>query len=225
MKKNLSFNNAKKIFGTWLKDKDFLSTHNNRIYLQDHGFYLTVFEISPLHNSGFVLDMGIKFMWSSYYGISYDYSDCDTRVCSGYSFNAGMGAVFFDDANIGDEINLLKADAIKKIESYKEIENFETFKYKIENRDDFAKRANPGFEKRDVSLAIIKMFTEDRVSAEKILDEGAIKNPVALRLSKNDISKEVFRNELIAIINECRSAMSDEHCIDLPPITQLWKTL
>ena len=221
MKENsIDFKSTKRLFNDWLKEKGFISIYNKRIFLQDYGYYMIVVELVPLRDEGFMVDIGVKLLWSTYYDISYDYSNGYTRVCG--FINHGM--VRYDSANLESEINLLKADAIGKIESYKNLENFNTFKYSIENRDDSTQRLNPGFEKRDVSRAIAKMFSGDPAGAMSILFEGSINNPVARRLRENYDSIKQFHDELITIINECRQGMSKKFKISLAPISRIWKT-
>ena len=52
----MNLQSSKKTIFSFLKDKNFLSTANKRIFVQDCGFYLIVVEIVPLRKEGFFLN-------------------------------------------------------------------------------------------------------------------------------------------------------------------------
>lgn len=218
----MNVQDVKNMFSYRLKEMNFMPSANKRLFIQDRGFYLIVVEIVPWHNQGFMLNVGVKFMWSSYYDISYDYSDGDIRVYGDTDFSADTGVILFDNPKLECDINQMKYKIQQKVLLYQELDSFELFTHKIKNRNDFIKNANPGFEKRDVSLAIIKIFSGDFSGAEEILCAASAKNSVAAQLNEHCDSIEHFQNELIKIINQCRYELSGKLKITLDPVSEIW---
>ena len=183
----------------------------------DCGFYLIVFESQPMWGSNIVtfINLGVKFLWSNYYGITYDYSFEGDRI---YVPDHPVGALMFDEPDADVKLDRLLEDALVKITEYLKLQNFDIFLDRIENRDDFVKRANKDYEKRDTDLAIGKMFAGDKSGALEIFRNGAQYNEVSQRLLDNSGDMETFQKELLHIINNCRSELSSKLKIKLNPI-------
>ena len=215
----MNLQSSKKTIFSFLKDKNFLSTANKRIFVQDCGFYLIVVEIVPLRKEGFFLNVGVKFLWTAYFDISYDYSNSDIRINVP---NNPLGAVLFDSPSVDYEIEYIMREAQDRIVEYQGMKDFNTFRLKIENRNDFAKKANPNLKKVDVSLAITKMFSGETLNSLEILHEAAQNNEVAQELLLHCDDLALFHDGLINIINSCRSVMSTKFKLILNPISVLW---
>lgn len=211
---------SKKIIYESLKGEGFIPISNKRLLVEDRGFYLIVVESVPLRKVGFLLDIGVKFLWSTYYGISYDYSaGNDTRI--NVQSNP-LGAILFESNTIDTDIRQLLTDARKKIVEYRELSSFDVLKTKIEAQNDFEKSIHSDYEEIDVSLAVVKMFSGEHAAAKKILLAAAKYNEVAVSLLEHFDNIESFRSELISIINNCRKMMSCTRKLPLPPVSLLW---
>lgn len=65
---------------------------------------MIVVEIVPLRKEGFFLNVGVKFLWTAYFDISYDYSNNDIRINVP---NNPLGAVLFDSPSVDYEIEYI----------------------------------------------------------------------------------------------------------------------
>lgn len=157
---------SKKIIYESLKGEGFVPISNKRLLVEDRGFYLIAVESVPLRKVGFLLDIGVKFLWSTYYGISYDYSAEGTRI--NVQSNP-LGAILFENNTIDTDIRQLLTDAHKKIVEYRELSSFDVLKTKIEAQNDFEKSIHSDYEEIDVSLAVVKMFSGEHAAAKKNL--------------------------------------------------------
>lgn len=209
---------SKKIIYESLKGEGFVPISNKRLLVEDRGFYLIVVESVPLRKVGFLLDIGVKFLWSTYYDISYDYSAEGTRI--NVQSNP-LGAILFESNTIDTDIRQLLTDAHKKIVEYRELSSFDVLKTKIEAQNDFEKSIHSDYEEIDVSLAVVKMFSGEHAAAKKILLAAAKYNEVAVSLLEHFDNIESFRSELISIINNCRKMMSCTRKLPLAPIALL----
>lgn len=213
-------NSSKEYISAFLKERGFLSTSSKRIFVQDCGFYLIAFEIQPMWGSlGLLINLGVKFLWSNFYVITYDYSFGDNRINVP---DHPMGALMFDDPNADVKLDGLLEDAWVKITEYLKLQNFDIFLDRIENRNDFVRRANKDHEKRDTDLAIGKMFAGDKSGALEIFRNDAEYNEVSQRLLDNSGDMETFQKELLDIINNCRGMMASKLKIKLAPIESVW---
>ena len=211
---------SKKLIASFLKDRGFFGTASKNIFIKDCGFYLILVESRPVWNGlGMNLDVGVKFMWSDYYGITYDYSNGDSRVNVP---DHPLGAVIFEEPSAEQKLYSLLNDGVQRAVEYQNLEDFDTFRYKIETRNDFVRRANAGHEKKDIDLAIAKMFSGDSSKAAEILKNASVISEVARRLFDKCHDIEAFRAELMDIINNCRSIMSKKFKRKLAPINSIW---
>ena len=211
---------SKQFISSFFKERGLRATARKRVFVQDCEFYLIVAEIQPaVGKEGILLNVGVKFLWSNYYEISYDYSSGDCRINVP---NDPLGALFWDNPNAELILDRLLNDGMDQIIEYRKLQDFDTFLYKIKNRNDFVQRANANFEKIDESLAIGKMFNGEFQEALTILQAASPKNEVALKLLENCNDIELFKCTLINIINNCRSAMAKKLKISLEPIDSIW---
>ena len=211
---------SKKLIATFMKERGFLGTASKNIFIKDCGFYLIVVESRPVWNGlGMNLDVGVTFMWSNYYGITYDYSNGDTRVNVP---NHPLGAIIFEEPGAEQKLYSLLSDGMQRAAEYQNLMDFDTFRYKIETRRDFVCIANPGHEKKDLDLAIAKMFSGDALKSMEILQNASVNSEVARRLLDKSHDIEAFRAELMDIINNCRSMMSKKFKRKLAPINSIW---
>lgn len=215
----MDFKSVKEFMYSELKPMGFMPISSKRILIKDGGFYLTVVEIQPVRKEAFLLNEGVKFLWTSDDGILYDYADgCGRIIAKGSPF----GAVFYDDPSANMRIEQMIKELKEQIVKYQELKNLDTFHFKIENRDDFTKHANPNFEQRDVSLAIAKMFLGQVPQAKKILHTASDRSMIARKLLEHCDNIESFHNELVGIINNCREQMSLRFKTTLDPISAVW---
>lgn len=211
---------VKKYFSCHLKANGFVPNSGNRLFVKDLGFYLIVVEIVPFQQgAGILLDVGVKFLWCDNDFITYDYSNNNIRinVC-----DHPLGALVFDDPNVELKLKTLMDDAMVKINEYHELKDFNCFFDRIKNRDDAVKYLNKDFEKRDVDLAIAKMFAGETADAKEILLLASVHNPSAARLLKKCDDLDLFQNELIDIINNCKNMMTKKFKKSLKPIQSIW---
>ncbi len=218
----MNYQDAKKIVRAYLikQNTDILPIKRNSVFLMDCGFYVIIVGMVPWYGAGFLLDVAVKLLWTKYDGLIYTYSNGDARLNVP---DHPLGAIDLESPQVEQKIDQLMQDAQVAISEYRELRDFDTFKYKIENRKDFIQIANPGFEKRDISLTIAKMFSGDQAKALEILHTASEGNEDARVLLENSENLVSFQTGLLALINYCRGEMAKKYKIKLPPITTLWE--
>jgi len=213
----------KKSVFTILKEKGFVRTAKSSLFVRDCGYYFILFELVPAKGWGYCINVGVNFMWGDDIpSIVYDYSDGDIRI---NVEGNGFGALLYDSDLFDTELNQVMTDALEKIFEYQELSNFHVFKHKIETRRDFVVIANEGYEKRDICLAIAKMFSNETEKALEILKNASINSPVARNLLESSSSIEEFNKALIYIINNGRNQMEARLKISFPPISFIWEKI
>ncbi len=216
----MDMNDVKQIVGEKLIPLGFRPVPRKRLFIKDCGFYLILAETAPLRREGFHFDIGVMFLWTNNSDLVYDYACDDTRINAKGDL---LGAVWFDDSPaVWDaKVDQILDEAIEKIEIYQQIADMAVLKNRLENRKDFTKLANPGFENRDISLAIAKMYTGEKDRAAEILAAAAQKNSAAAELYKCCDNQALFHNTLIQIVNRCRSRLAGKCRITLAPIAEI----
>ena len=217
----MDLQSSKKSISSFFKERGFVQTSSKRILVQDHGFFLIVIEYQPVGgNMGFILRVAIKFLWSTFYAISYDYPRSNNSILVPGS---PICAILFDNPDADLLFNRLLDDAMVKIREYQELKNFSGFKNAIKTRYDYCASFAPQYVgSEDVSSAIVKMLSGETEEAVEILRLESEHREVARRLFANCNDIEQFQSELINIINNCRSELSSKLKIKLNPIESVW---
>ena len=177
-------------------------------------------ELQPFAgNKGILLNIGVYFLWHNSSNVYWDYSRDDIRV--NVRDNV-FGALVFCDPNFDLNLHQMFDDADELIDYYKGLKNFNVFKHSIENRKDFIQMANRDFEKRDVCLAMVKMFEGDEEGALKILETArSFSDMTASTMLENFTDAESFKLFLVEKVNNSRKEISKIHKIKLEPIESI----
>lgn len=199
----------------------FTKTINKRVFLKDCGFFGIITEIQPFRNYGVFISIGVKFFWSDYYNVNYDYSRDNIRISEKTSISP-LGALMFDSPTFNIELEQTTVLLEQKIDEYSRLVFVEEFCQMIYERRDFVAVANPDFKNKDVSLAIVNMILGRSEMAFAILKNGSIDNHIASQLldHTNDIAD--FIRVLTILINNCRLNLAKNLGVVLEPINALW---
>lgn len=221
MKKERKIDGIKKRFAPWFQERGFISNYRKRIWYYDCGFCLIVFEIQPLHDIGFFLNTGIRFLWTNSTEGIYQYT-----VYGGRAHNPEISSheyILFESDTIEEEIAIMLRDAERHIEAYKQLLSREGLLNCILNRDDLRKYVYKDWYEWDTNLGIAKMLNGDEIGGRTILSNPVNqKDSVALLLLECK-NLDDFEEELLRIINECRVKFSAIRRIKLPTINTIFK--
>ena len=236
----ITLDEVKKRLEPWFKDRGFISNSGQRLWFEDNGFYLTVAEIQPIIGRGFILNMGVSFLWNDSFSGGYDYSFGDIGV---YVPNALFGAVSFDSPAFENDLCFVLEECNKRIRFYRELKQLDTLDERLNNRNDNAVLVNKDFKKWDKSHAITRMLLGDTETATQILtnDISRYNEYISANfIGQDDIIKEKcddfiskrlldcidnrddFKKLLIDIINNCRRDFSIKKRLKLNDIDSLF---
>ncbi len=197
-----NLNNVKKRLAPWLRQRGFISGNNRRILFEDNGFYLTVVEIQPCKGMGFIINVGVNFLWKEFYGVSYDYAMKDIEITVP---NAPFGAVLFDSENFEAELAYVLSEAENRIDFYRELKDISILDKRLESRCDAIVFMNKDFLKKDSSRGITRALLGDIQTASELLLNDSAENRVAKTLYKLLDDTNEFKKALRQIITDCRS--------------------
>lgn len=216
----MDIKNVRQSVGEALAPLGFQSASRKGLLIKDCGFYLILAQTAPIRKEGFLFDIGVMFLWTAHSDFVYDYACGDTRI---NAKDDPLGAVWFDDppAVRDAKIGQILDEARGKIDIYRQLSDMSVLKYRLENRNDFMKLANPGLGNRDISLGIAKMYTGEKARAAEILAQAAKQNPAAAELYQFCDNDVVFYDTLIHLINRCRSMLAKKYRISLDPIEEI----
>lgn len=213
---------VRKKFKVWLQGKGFVHTSNPNLFIKDQGFYLIVAELQPYKPlGGFFFNVGVKFLWSESDSISYDYSSGNTRVYGQEDPTPTLGAILYDSSSIDTEMNYMMSEANKRIDEYEELTSPPILLDRLLTRKDFVMTANPGYEKRDVSLGISLVWRGRRTEAKEIFENASKYNPVAIILLQSCFDRERLNQDLLNVINRLRKKLSVKLKVKLDEIACL----
>ncbi len=204
-----------KNFKEWLSERNFVQTRNKKIFIKDQRFYLIIVEIQPFYKIGFFLNVGVKFLWSSSTYMSYDYTIGDSRIYSNTNVDETLGAILFDSCSFEKELCYIKNEADKRIQEYQKLTDFLYLEECLVNRNDFTKRANRGYSKRDMDLASVKIIIGNLIGVDEIINNAKNRHSVAKMLFPICDDLKSMRITLNKLVNDIRKNMSEEYKIQL----------
>ena len=108
----------------------FTKTINKRVFLKDCGFFGIITEIQPFRNYGVFINIGVKFFWSDYYNVNYDYSSDSIRISEKTSISP-LGALMFDSPTFNKEFEQTTVLLEQKIDEYSRLVFVDEFCQKI----------------------------------------------------------------------------------------------
>ena len=196
-----NLNEIKKRLAPWFKQHGLISGCNKRIWFEDNGFYLTVIEIQPCKGMGFIINVGVNFLWKEFFGVSYDFAMKDIEVAVP---NAPFGAVLFDSEKFEAELEHVLSETEKRIALYRELKDSSVLDKRLEGRCDAIVFMNKDFLKKDTSRGITRALLGDIKTASEILLNDSSENRVAKLLYGLLDSDDDFKNALRQIIANCR---------------------
>ena len=208
----------KKQLAPWFLARGFVSNTKKRIWIRDDGFYLTFFEIQPYYGDGFFLNIGIKFLWSNYFDVSYDFNIGDSRI--DVQSEPMTELIFFESPKLTQEIVMLLQNADLRAQTYSNLKQLDFLLESLRNRKDFVAVANKGHSERDLDRAIAEVFAGNIAKAKCLLqnNDSFYPNPIAKKLLETCEDKKAFQAELLQIINTCREGVAQKLKIQLSPI-------
>ena len=208
----------KKQLAPWFLERGFVSNAQKRIWIRDDGFYLTFFEIQPYYDDGFFLNIGIKFLWSSYFDVSYDFNIGDSRIDA--QSEPMTELIFFESPKLTQEIAMLLQNADQRAKTYSDLKKLDFLLESLRSRRDFIAVANKGHSERDLDRAVAEIYANNFSKAKYLLqnNDAFYPNPIAKKLLETCEDKTVFQTELLQIINACRDGVAQKLKIKLPPI-------
>lgn len=220
----MDFQGAKRLIASDLKKQGFAVCRTNRICVQDHGYYLLFAELIPAWGEAFFTDFGVMFLWTGGGSLIYNYSPTlEDRI---YPPQSATGAIFYKSATFDVEVDYVINELHARIEKCKKFDDFEFFRYSMEHRDDsIVHLYGPGYEKRNIEYAIVRMFSGDTEGAYEILHNDPKPEPIRAELLKCSNDPQLFYEKLIEIINNCRAQLSAALKIKLSPIDKLWNDI
>ena len=197
-----TLNEIKKRLAPWFMSHGLVSGCNKRIWFEDNGFYLTVVEIQPCKGMGFIINVGVNFLWKEFFGVSYDFAIKDIEVTVP---NALFGAVMFDSENFEAELEYVLSETEKRIALYRELKDISVLDKRLESRCDAIVFMNKDFLKKDTSRGITRALLGDIKTASEILLNDSAENRVAKLLYGLLGSDDDFKKALRQIISNCRT--------------------
>lgn len=107
-----NLNEAKQYTSEKVKGTNLIPNRSKHLWIEDHGFYISILEIQPWYGAGCFFNTGVGFLWN---GIScFDYYIEDTRI---YDKNTMLmhGLITYDDIKRTEKIDRLLSIAIERI--------------------------------------------------------------------------------------------------------------
>lgn len=205
----------------WLEPKGFKQTSNKSVFVKDQGFYFIVASLSP-HKamSGFFFDLAVKFLWSTYEDISYDYTLGDSRVYGQEDPNPTLGGILYNSENLESELAYLMNEADKRIDAYISLADCNVLLKSLENRNDFVSIVNKDFDKRDKSKAVALVLCDRAIEAQGIFRNDSQYDFVSECFSKSCLSYDEFMRDLLNIVNSLRRRLEIKLKIKLEDIDE-----
>ena len=218
----MSMDDVRKIFRPWFVGNGLKATSSKNMFIEDHGIFMIMAELQPLHNIGFFMNIGVKFMWKTYEILSYDYTYKDLRVYGKEDLSQTIGgAVMFDSSTVDEEISYMQCSALERINEYRKHSDINVLEDRLANRSDTAVLCNEGYADRDIDLANVRMIM-GKVEEAKSLYINAANHKYPYRFAQELISenfdKIFFDERMLQIINENRAGLSRKFKIKLESI-------
>ena len=200
-----------KIFTPQLKELGLITKPRKRLWLDDNGLFVIVVDFQPLYNEGFLLNVGVKFMWYDPKYISYDYEYEYSRILIPHS--PIQEVLFYNSPTFDRDIEYMKEKLNEKIEILRQMKDSDILYDRLLNRKS---SLNPTL--AAVNLGVAAMLSGKENIALNIFNEFAAQSEIAAECLCNCENSETFKKYICARANRVRNEFSSIHKYPLPEI-------